>query len=288
MEELYDYMDNLFGRCLPIKQLNHVAAVLFSTMIVLLCLFVTSCSAEKVVVSSESTMEGNQCSISSASEPNIPLREMSYEDYFSKERKWVDISNPTYTYRFDFEEKGPVTRFNLETDPATGKKNKVSPVVISNKLGEVTEFADAYKTLLFVIDEKQIIQTDEKGQNQKLIYEDSKIISNIFATRELIYFLRGEHTVCRIHRQSGTLDEIVKTNKEISSFRPLSNYAGLWSVDTEEFKAFDATGALWEDAPPGLKKSDRYISNSKTHETQEVSESDYDAYGFLKYKIEEK
>lgn len=79
-------MDNLFGRCLPIKQLNHVAAVLFSTMIVLLSLFVTSCSDEKVVVSSESTMKGSQCSISSASEPNIPLREMSYEDYFSKER----------------------------------------------------------------------------------------------------------------------------------------------------------------------------------------------------------
>lgn len=275
--------------------LKHLEACALSVSILLLCFILTGCNPEATSSSETSSAAVSQGSVVSSEkevdaafneeETDISPEEMSYQDYFSKEREWVEVSNPAYSY--NMYDDGTVTRYDVATDPLTGQHNEIHPLVVSKGLGYVSDMAEAYETLLFIVDGHDLIQSNESGQNQQLIYKSDGTILDLFATRELIYFLKADHTICRIYRPSGTLDEVVKTEKEISSFRPLSNYSVVWSVDTDEFKAFDATGALWEDAPPGLKKSDSYISNSKTGETHEVKESDYDDYGFLKYEVQD-
>ena len=50
-------------------------------------------------------------------ETDISPKEMSYQDYFSKEREWAELSDSAYSY--NMYDDGTVTRYDVATDPLT-------------------------------------------------------------------------------------------------------------------------------------------------------------------------
>lgn len=266
-----------------IKQFNR-QAILRLCSCILFCCISAGCGKSEVANSSESSISQNS-EISSSIKSDLPLEEMDYDEYFSKERKWIDESLAVDNgYFYDVKEDGSVVRFKFSLT-----NEQIDQTTISDQLGSVSDYAVVYGKPIFIVDHHKIIQTDENGENQQFIYEDPFPIDHILASRELIYFVRenSNFTILRLHRKSGVADELISSTEEISSYRPLSNYTIRWSVFTEEWKEFLKTGKLWEDAPPGIRQSDSYFYNSKTGEKREIEDSDYDADGFLKYTIEE-
>lgn len=276
--------------------------VKLNSMLILFCLVLTGCNSPNEI-SYSSTSDGSYSEnsnldspkeasniTSSVSKPETQLYDLDYDDYFSKERIWIDESNLNESgYHYTVNSDGTVTRFIFSGYGKYGNSLKTDETIICKDIGFVNERITVYGDPIFVVDKHRIIQTNPKGDDPKMIYEDSGSISHIRATRELIYFVRegAEHTLSRLHRQSGRVDEMFTTKDPIHHYYALSNYAVRWYTATPEFAAFEKTGLPDEEAPSDLIAYNGFLFNAKTKEHRRILDSDYDADGFFIYNIQE-
>ncbi len=273
------------------RYLRKPAALCFALT---LCLTLTAC--DTAIPSAVSSAEsGNPQSPSSggivtppSSKPDTSLSEMGYEEYFSKERAWVDESgSDELTYVHEVNADGTVSKL-LCTFLDDGEVQRTKTATITLKEGAISEYTIANDSMLFVVDKIKIVQTDLNGAYPKIIHEDTQPISYFIANSNLCFFLRGEdrETLCRLHRQSGIIDEIVHAQTAIDSFSPVSNYTVTWGVETIEWKQFLAAGGTDDDWPYGKKTGNEYLTNSNAGETRPLTDADYTWDGYLLYEIE--
>lgn len=256
-----------------------------------LSVYSSECNSVSSDLSSSSSVFS---SVSSKISSDNSLFDISYEEYFSKEREWVDVTMADGNdYSFEINGEGNVVKFKVEylkpTDPkfgTMGKRVRRDQTVIFAGQGNVTEFTPVYDKLFLIVNGHQIIEVDKNGGNKSLIYEDNdrtKPISNIVATRELIYFEK-EHTIFRLYRKSGTLDEIM-TKEEMTFWRPLSNYTVMWYELSPKWKEYLASGGDPRDEMQQtfIGTEIAFIHNAKTGEEKEIVA---DKFG-VEYRIDE-
>ncbi len=201
-----------------------------------------------------------------------PLAEMSYEEYFSKERAWVDET--AYDgFGFAIDDRGRLVRYREEyvDVPEEHTLVKQDETVIYSD-GTVSEYTLVYGNPVLIVDGRKIVQLDRDGQNERLIYKQNggQEISRLFATRELVYFQKG-FTIYRIHRATDKTDEIM-TKETMTDWRPLSSYTVAWFEVSSGWQAYLDGGGdpMDENQQAIIGMETAFIHNAKTKEEREV------------------
>ncbi len=138
---------------------------------------------------------------------------------------------------------------------------------------------DMEDILKLTIDENKIIQN-----GTEILYQADAPVSDLYQSqnRDLIFFVKGTDTktICRLHLQSGKMDEILSLDsKTFQSFAPKTNYSLVWwTQETPEWKAYIEAGGDWELPPKDLDRVHHYQFNSRTGEQKFIPESEYDPY----------
>ena len=125
---------------------------MFCCMVLLCSAFVSCSNGENDPISESSSNSSQSSDTGSTPERNIPLSQMSYEEYFSKEREWVDetfVDDSGFSYEVN--EDGSVTRFVLVLDEAARKWINTEEKVISSKLGFVNDYTVVYGNPIFIV-----------------------------------------------------------------------------------------------------------------------------------------
>ncbi|MGN0626646.1 MAG: hypothetical protein ACI4IT_01605 [Oscillospiraceae bacterium] len=267
---------------------------LILTLIVLV-VFISSC-AEQTKENSSMEEESLESISGEASSEDLSLEapklpsdyDLSYEEYFSKERKRTDLSLVCQGYFFHIGYKGQFYRYRSEKRvPSHGEREY--ELLFSD--GVVNGYTIARNRVYFMADGKRIYSAayygSFSGDDIEMIYEFQEPLSgditDFFADDALLWFRAGP-TVYRLHLSSGTLDEVY-TNEEMILARPLSNYSIEYDVYKPEYLDFLANGGDPENGWLGSETT-TYIYNSHTGENYEAQYYEDDPYTII-YEIEQ-
>ncbi len=255
------------------------AAAVWVVLVVCLCMALTGCGELRQVTASddgggEGVVQADNLHGADPLQPDeTPPAEMSYEEYFCKERAWVDES--AYDgFGFAIDGRGCLVRYREEyTDvPEEHTLIKQDETVIYSD-GTVTEYTLVSGNPVFIADGHRIVQTDQNGNNELLVYKQNggQEIARLFATRELVYFQK-EKTIYRLHRMSQTVEEIV-TKETMTDWRPLSSYTVAWFEVSPGWQAYLDGGGdpLDENQQAIIGMESAFIHNAKTKEEREVA-----------------
>lgn len=247
-------------------------------LMIFLCIALTACGGQRQVSvlddgGGEGALQGSSGqgdALSPVAEK--PLAEMSYEEYFSKERAWVDeTAYDGFGYTID--DRGRLVRHREEyvDVPEEHTLIKQDETVIYSD-STVSEYTLVSGNPVFIADGHRIVQTDPSGNNQMLVYKQNggQEIARLFATRELLYFQKGK-AIYRLHRMSQTVEELV-TKETMTDWRPLSNYTVVWFEVSAEWQAYLDGGGdpLDENQQAIIGTETAFIHNAKTKEEREV------------------
>ncbi len=256
-----------------------------------LAVFMGSCSEEAEESSSASEAEKQESVSSEASSessssqtPAFPSDyDLSYEEYFSKEREYVDrsmVAPDTLDYRYGISEKGNLYRIStMYVRLADNSRYRYFFTVDGN----VVDYGISYYELAYVVGGRSIVSSNLDGSDAKVVFElpeeiEGEITGDFFVTPELFWFRMGP-TVYRVHRSSGTLDEIY-TNEDIVLMCPLSNYSIEYDVYDPRWIEHLANGGNTLDWVP-YRPQITYIYNSKTGEDYEAQYLEEEPYTLI-------
>lgn len=175
---------------------------------------------------------------------------------------------------------------NLESVPESKPQSEVNTKLELWEMDYDTYFSqerkfeeDIENTLELTTDGNKIVQN-----HTEVLYQADGLISDLHQSRnhDLIFFVKGTDTktICRLHLQSGKMDEILSLDsKTFRSFDPKTNESLIWwTQETPEWIAYIEEGGDWELPPKGLDRVHHYQFNSKTGEQKLIPESEYDPY----------
>ncbi len=183
-------------------------------------------------------------------------------------------------------EEKPAPESNPKSVPESKPQSEVNTELELREMDYDTYFSqerkferDIENTLKLTTDGDKIVQN-----HTEVLYQADEPISDLHQSRnhDLIFFVKGTDTktICRLHLQSGKMDEILSLDsKTFKSFDPKTNESLIWwTQETPEWIAYIEGGGDWELPPKDLDRVHYYQFNSKTGEQKLIPGSEYDPY----------
>lgn len=254
-------------------------------MAAVLIVSISACGAEQYEENSVPEQESSESvsdenlSESAAGSPHSCAFDLSYRDYFSKERKYEDLtaeSSEAVRYIFEISDEGNLCRYLYKR---TGRDESRIETVYSD--GFVNDYTAVYEELIFAVDGKRIYRSDLRGDGAELICEIPDAAGDIrylFANEALVWF-KMDDAVYRLHRSSGTLEKIY-ADENMLFMRPLSNYSIEYTAYSQRYLDFLESGGDPENGWLGSETT-TYIYNSHTGENYEAQFLEEEPYTII-------
>ncbi len=215
---------------------------------------------------------------------NMSDENLSYEDYFSEEHMYEDLTLVVNSgYFFDIDENGFLYRY-----PNDKKKSDTLYKETIYEDGSVIDYTIVRDRLLFIVDGRKIYKSYLDGTSAEMIFEAPNTInenmSDIFADDFLIWFRAGDD-IYRLYVENNILDKIY-ANSNIISYRPISNYSIEYSIYSEEWNEYLLEGGNSE-CDVDFQKILNYKYFIETGETIEYVNDEILGYNFPSNSAEE-
>ena len=224
----------------------------------------TEMSASSSAAASEGT------SSSEVSEAPRPEAEMSYEAYFAEERLFLQPEAEDYGSNFYILKEDRSLWYRGQT-PA----RMVHPGPVWDDSSDTLETVPGQK-MITVVGERQdtlVIGDQRTGEVVEIYTDPLGGLSHPHADDVVVFFVRDNREICRLHLPSGQMDRIAEMNRHDAGdiLYPLSNVAVRWYEYTEAWLTYATEQGIApeenENAPYWMDVSKLMLANSLTGET---------------------